>query len=987
VAVKKQEGELMRRIAFILLVCAGISASMVRATVIHVPSEHQTIQAGIDAAVNGDTVLVADGIYTDEGNENIDFNGKAILLTSENGPEVTIIDCKRSGRGFHFHCFEDTNSVVRGFTIRNARIDWDDGAGIYCYRSSPKIVGNIITGNKAGPSYSGGGICCSGSSMAIIEDNIIVGNEASHGAGVYCYGPYVTISNNIIAGNRAKNGGGVYCIGSSPIIYGNRITGNTAGSGGGGIQYVAYPSLRATIGDRIIPPCFDSGSDSVSMLGISYNIISGNSSSYGGGISCIGTLTSTIVGNVIKDNTAMKGGGIYCCESPVIINANTIARNDREGIYATDSSSPTLLNSIIWENTRREVYLDEASSITVTYSDIEGGSTAVFVCPSCTLYWGEGNIDADPLFLLPEHHDLRLLWGSPCIDAGHPDSLDPDGTRRDMGAFTFDQEDSLTVYLTPDTALVFPGDELGITYTLINRWPEPVVFWLRSVIHQPSGGSRVVVGPERRELDPETSDQYYILHAVPQKAPQGYYEYECVLDIPPDILFGQDSFRFYVSQPEFPAKVIRVPADYPTIQKGIDAAQEGDTVLVAPGKYSGTGDYDIDFKAKAIKVISEEGPAVTIIDCQRRGRGFFLDSHEDSNSVVKGFTIMNGFADYGGGIYCGNGTPRIEENRIMNNTAERGGGGILCPSATIVGNLITGNVSQDGPGGGIWAKVNTVIERNLITGNTALGGWDGGGMYIDRAFGTVKENIICGNTAREGGGILFWDSKPSFECNTIVGNTARYGGGGIKSTFDYYRPSILNSIIWGNNADWNPEIAGGVTITYSDIRGGWEGEGNIGAYPRFVLPEEKDFRLLWRSPCIDSGHPDSLDPDGTRRDMGAFYLDQSFPITVYLTPDSRVVHRMDTLGVTYTVINIDPEPRTIVLWSDLILPSGEPYPKNPIYGPEEMTMGGEEKVQQHIAHPVPGKAPFGMYTYASFIDILSVRETEGDHFEFTVKRR
>ncbi len=977
----------MRQIAFTLLVCAAISASAARATVIHVPSEHTTIQAGIDAAVNGDTVLVADGIYTDEGNERIDFEGKAILLTSENGPEVTIIDCKRSGRGFYFHSGEDTNSVVRGFTIRNAQVG-NDGGGICC-GSSPKIVGNIITGNKAN---SGGGIWCSSSSMAIIEENIIVGNEASHGAGVYCYGPYVTINNNIITGNTAdKCGGGIYCSGPSPIINGNTIKGNTAWGTGGGIYYIAYPStikLDTINRGTAVTPCLEERADAVLTAGIKNNIIIGNFGRSAGGICCNGPLTSTIIGNVITANsTSGYGGGIYCCESPVIINANTIARNEREGIYATDSSSPTLLNSIIWENTRREVYLDEASSITVTYSDIEGGSTAVFVCPSCTLYWGEGNIDADPLFLLPEHHDLRLLWGSPCIDAGHPDSLDPDGTRRDMGAFTFDQEDSLTVYLTPDTTLVFPGDELGVTYTLINRWPEPVSFWLRSVIYLPSGESRVLVGPEPRELDPETTDQYYILHAVPQKAPQGYYEYECMLDIPPDTLLGQDRFQLYVSQPGLPTKVICVPADYPTIQKGINAAQEGDTVLVAPGKYSGTGNYNIDFKAKAIKVISEEGPAVTVIDCQGWGRGFYFNSNEDSNSVLKGFTIMNGFADFGGGIYCGGVTPRIEGNRIMNNSAERGGGGIFCPSATIVGNLITGNASLDGPGGGIWALTRPIIERNLITGNAALGDWCGGGVYIDNAFGTVKGNVICGNRACEGGGVLFCDPQTNFECNTIVGNTARCGGGGIKSVFEYTRPRIRNSIIWGNNAAWDPEITGGVIVDYSDIRGGWEGEGNIDAYPRFVLPEEKDFRLLWKSPCIDSGHPDSLDPDGSRRDMGAFYFDQSFPITVYLTPDSRVLHRMDTLGVTYTVINIDPEPRTCVLWSDLILPSGEPYPKNPIYGPEEMTIGGEEKVQQHIAHPIPGKAPFGMYTYASFIDMFSVRETEGDHFEFEVKRK
>ena len=323
------------------------------------------------------------------------------------------------------------------------------------------------------------------------------------------------------------------------------------------------------------------------------------------------------------------------------------------------------------------------------------------------------------------------------------------------------------------------------------------------------------------------------------------------------------------------ATIINVPGDAPTIQRGINAAVDGDTVMVALGTYY---EYNLDFLGKAITVMSTHpaNPGVverTIIDAQGDGKVFYFHSGEDSTSVLSGFTITGGSSNYGAGIYCSGSSPKISNNAITGNMA----------------------YSSFAYGGGIYygGSSSPIIKNNVIKNNSASAEkYDdaavakGGGIYCVGSGGKIINNIIIENEAEAysveygdyayGGGI-YVGSSTQITNNVISGNSVnasfKYGGGIYCSSSS--NANIKNSIIRGNSPD---EIWGNPTVTYSDVEGGWAGEGNINADPLFRTYHGFDYLLQRASPCIDAGDPaieDGFDwpnsyNNAPRSDMGAY---------------------------------------------------------------------------------------------------------------------
>ncbi len=380
----------------ITIACCFLPAH-VSADIIRVPADQPTIQAGIDAAEDEDTVLVADGTYTGEGNRDIDFLGKEITVASENGPENCIIDCQSTSgdqhRGFHFHSGETIwVCTVSGFTITGGGV-WGTGAeacggAILCEGASPSIENNIITGNRAGdpggPPSGGGGIACIDASPWIIENTISLNVSSTNGGGIYCTGESApTIWDNTIIDNIADDweqgaGGGIYLFVvpagiETPSIQRNTIEGNSADMYGGG--------LYALDSDLYIRGCYFEGNQSGMggglFLGdceaaVSFNEFVGNTG-WGGGICCSGA-SPELTGNQISGNV---GEGILCFSSSPVISHNTVSGNDGRGIHCHQSSSPEITANTITGNLGGGVSASGAGSAPVVRDTLIAGNSTL----------------------------------------------------------------------------------------------------------------------------------------------------------------------------------------------------------------------------------------------------------------------------------------------------------------------------------------------------------------------------------------------------------------------------------------------------------------------------------------------------------------------------------------------------------------------------------------------------------------------------------
>ncbi|MDP8321472.1 MAG: right-handed parallel beta-helix repeat-containing protein, partial [Candidatus Stygibacter australis] len=696
--------------------------------------DFSSIQAGIDNSVSGDTLLVHPGLYQ----ENINYGGRDIVVVSlyyttgdSSYIENTIIGDVVDGCLATFENYETRAAVLGGFTLRGGTgsnfpnylsggisclnfssptlrdlniHDNNRGAagGIYCEYSDPLIENCHIHDNTEPHIYYGGGITLYHSNAEIsgclIENNY--GQVCGGGICVFEMSD-AFIENTIISGNIAEGGGGIYAQACNLTLR-NVLLSNNDGRLGGGIVLYYY-----------VNPDFE-------------NVVikSNECGSYGGAGMYLNTLDCEIQGVKIIDNYGHRNVGMFVRNSEVTLKDFVICNNyiDYENL---DGSSMKIDNGseVIIENTtfqgnisygtsmiiagssslimRNSIFADDGMSIQfqesdagndnyleLSYCNIVNGESSLDCDNYGSYVWGAGNISEEVGFACLEEEDWRLMYYSPCIDAGDPEGeYDPDGTIQDMGAIYYDQ-----------TELVYP--EINIPDYLHFESGEVIELDFEEYVYD--------INPDELTLSVNGNEDVLVDIADMLVTISCTYNWAGVEFL---TFYVNDNSGRLVSSAEMTVDVsknlIYVPEEFAEIQTAIEQANIDSTkIIVAPGEYH----ENLDFLGKNIELVSyfaATGDTAFISDTIIDGDS--LDSVilliNCSWAKISGFTIRNGYGwDSGaGGIFIDG----INSIQIDNSILENNEYSAIC--------------------GGLTNNINELIFHDLIIRNNTCSG-----IYIDR---------------------------------------------------------------------------------------------------------------------------------------------------------------------------------------------------------------------------------------------------------------
>lgn len=410
-----------------------------------------TIADAMGAAVAGDTIMLAPGVFAGPGNRDILSRGLQIVITSEAGAGETVLDCSGGGDayyGFFFGGDEDTTTILEGVTVTGA------GKGaVVCYGGSSPIVRDcVMTGNHFMGGWHGGGISVEAGSAPVIRNCVISGNMAS------------------------PNGGGISCKNSMPVIEDCEITMNTATDSGGGLS--AFNSSHPVLRRCLISwnhARDDSGGGLYVIMGpvtVEDCDIRNNIAGYGGGGLFSGTSgILTVTGTVIAGNiSASIGGGVYSATGMTMSHCTVVDNQTTyygAGIEVFQGAQNHIDNSIIAFNRIAEGVFTISGDIDIVCSDVYGNEGGNYGGGTADMT-GTRNISEDPIFCDAAGGDYYLNADSPVLTPPDQSCGDIMGA---LGVRCGDSADLLFSSVVFDTMTADAGRTIHVSATVRNDGP------------------------------------------------------------------------------------------------------------------------------------------------------------------------------------------------------------------------------------------------------------------------------------------------------------------------------------------------------------------------------------------------------------------------------------------------------------------------------------------------------------------------------------
>ena len=401
---------------------------------------YATIQHGIDSSLDGDTIIVHPGTYFENlliENKNLllgslftytndsSYANQSIINGDQNGSVITIIDHPDT-------IFIEDLTIINGLQ--------ENGGGISIDSSIVNIGNCVIMSNEA--LNRGGGVFVSYGQM-VMEDTRIMNNLAEAGGGVYLEGNSTLNTNKtVFSSNNADFGGALnsWFISNLTVIK-SVFTQNQADTAGGAVYVYANPGI------------------------ITESEFFENSTGKLGGAVFSNSINLQLINCTIFMNSAMENGG---------------------GYYSWWEQNMVLNNSIMWGNVPNQIFANGSpipSNVTITYSDIMDSLDGILHIGNGSIFWGQGNINQDPMFCDPDSGNSNLAENSPCVGTGE------NGVN--MGAYgigcgpVLAQSDDYTII--PQQIALYPNYPNPFNPATIIRYDLPQAGWLTLVVYDVLG--------------------------------------------------------------------------------------------------------------------------------------------------------------------------------------------------------------------------------------------------------------------------------------------------------------------------------------------------------------------------------------------------------------------------------------------------------------------------------------------------------------------